>query len=300
MNLNPDISIIILNYNGLKDTEELLKSLVLHTKGNYEVILVDNGSKVDEGQVLLQKFSWITCIRTEKNLGFAGGNNTGIRKSRGKYFLLLNNDTVLEDDSVNKMAKFMEENPVIGAISPKLLYNDPVKNIQYAGFTKLSRVTLRNKCIGNNQPDSGQYMTPVRTAYTHGAAMMVRREVVEKAGGMEEDFFLYYEELDWCERIRSAGYEIWYYPYASVIHKESRSTGRNSAAKRYYMTRNRLIFASRHRKGTIKSAAILYQIFIASTAGIIRSLSQGRVDLAVATISGIRDFIMKKYGQWQR
>ncbi|MDD2425873.1 MAG: glycosyltransferase family 2 protein [Bacteroidales bacterium] len=299
MSLIPEISVIILNYNGLADTQELLESLFLNSKGNFEVLLVDNGSDTGETTTLSQKFKDITIIRTGENLGFAGGNNRGIIKARGRYILLLNNDTLIIDDSVNKMAAFMEKNPAIGALSPRLLYNDQERTLQYAGYTRLSLITLRNKCLGMGEADRGQYMEPSATAYTHGAAMMVRREVIEKSGVMEEDYFLYYEEMDWCERIKKAGYEIWYYPGSSVIHKESRSTGKESAAKSYYMTRNRLMFAERHRKGIVKIFAIIYLLSVAPAAGVYRSLAKGRRDNARAILFGVRDFLINRYGKWQ-
>jgi GT2 family glycosyltransferase len=291
----PDISFVILNYNGIEDTRELLNSIKKNLQGLlYEVIVVDNGSTRDEYAEISTQFHEFIILKNETNLGFSGGNNVGIRASNGRYIMLINNDTLLIDSSINLLVKKLDEHPEIGAISPKIHFFSPSGVIQYAGYTRLSRFTLRNKGIGYGETDRGQYDVPGRTESLHGAAMMVRREVINKVGLMPEDYFLYYEELDWSEMIKRGGFEIWFDPRAVIIHKESRSTGRNSPLKKYYMVRNRLIFAKRNRSGLTRIFAILYQLTIADTRELIGSLLVGRVDLAIATIHGVMDFFFNE------
>ena len=136
----------------------------------------------------------IRFIRSENNLGFAGGNNLGIREANGAYFFLVNNDTEFSPGLIEKLVAVLDSCPQVGAISPKILYFDEPGIIQYAGFTEMNMNTGRNRCIGQMEQDLGQYdNTTGPTGFVHGAAMMIRKEAVNKAGLMPELFFLYYE-----------------------------------------------------------------------------------------------------------
>jgi hypothetical protein len=289
--VSTDISFITVNYNGLAHTRELLLSMKRYLAGfNYEVIVVDNGSYSDETLSLRSDFPEYVFIRSEKNLGFAGGNNLGINESTGRYIMLINNDTLLTDSSVALLPAFMDRNPDIAALSPKIHFFKPPGTIQFAGYTELSSVTLRNKINGYSQPDIGQYDVPAETYFVHGAAMMVRREAIEKAGLMCEEYFLYYEELDWAMRFRESGYKLWYVPAALIVHKESMSTGVDTPLKKYYMTRNRLLFASRNRRGVIKILSYIYLMTFAGTKDILIAAISARWDLAKAVVRGVYDF----------
>lgn len=155
----------------------------------------------------------------------------------------------------------------------------------------LSSITLRNEGIGFGCPDDGRFDTPHTTPYLHGAAMMVKREVIEKAGMMPEIFFLYYEELDWCTHITRVGYELWYEPRCTVFHKESQSTGQLSALRTYYLTRNRLLYAWRNLDGSRRFLSIAYQMTVAAGKNGISFLLKGHPELLTATLKGISAFI---------
>jgi len=127
--------------------------------------------------------------------------------------------------------------------------------------------------------------------------MMVRREAIERAGMMPEEYFLYYEELDWSVRIREAGYRIAYDPRATVFHKESATTGRQSPLRSYYLTRNRLLFARRNRRGTARRLSVAYQLGVALPKSVLTSLLHNRRDLAAAVLRGARDFLRHKTGK---
>ena len=195
--MKPDISVITVNYNGLELTAAMIASLRQYVSTPIETIVVDNGSLRDEAHLLAERFPVIVAIRSERNLGFAGGNNLGLRAARGRYLLLLNNDTEVGDDSLHYLCYALENHPRWGAVSPKIRFADPPRPIQFAGYTPLSKITLRNGLVGFNREDDGSYDTPHETPYAHGAAMMVRRETIEQAGEMPELYFLYYEEIDW-------------------------------------------------------------------------------------------------------
>ena len=285
------LSIITINYNGLKDTCELIDTLPLNDE-TIEVIVVDNASTQDEATELEKRYPLIIVIRSDKNLGFAGGNNLGIKAAHGKYLFFINNDTILSQPSaLSLLITRLESSAQIGMVCPKIRFTWDKQPIQYAGYTPLSKITLRNKSIGFGEKDNGQYDTPHPTPYAHGAAMMVKREVIEKAGVMPECYFLYYEELDWSLMIRRAGYEIWYEPACTIFHKESQTTGQMSPLKTYFITRNRLLFAQRNAQKDTKYLTYVYLIIVVATKDISFHLLRGKFNLACAVIKGITDFI---------
>jgi GT2 family glycosyltransferase len=242
------ISIITVNYNQAAVTEDLLSSIIENNAYSpVEVIVVDNGSTTDPVPHWKTKYPFITFIRSEKNLGFAGGNNLGIAAAKGDYLFLVNNDTIFTGDLVSRLAGTLDMHPGTGMVSPKIVYYDQQDLLQYAGFTPMNYCTAQNRCVGYREKDNGQYdhLSGI-TAYAHGAAMMVKREAIGKAGLMAENYFLYYEELDWCERIRKAGYTIRVNMQAVIYHRESLSVGKQSSLKEYYMNRNRILFVRRN------------------------------------------------------
>ena len=283
-----ELSIITVNYNGLKDTCALIDSITFNE--DMEVIVVDNGSTNNEVCVLQERFPNIKTIRSDQNLGFAGGNNLGIKAAKGKYLYLINNDTIFKEFNPQVLIQRLESSPKIGMVCPKICFAWDDNPIQFAGYTLLSPITIRNRAIGFGEEDKGQYNTPHQTPYAHGAAMMLKREVINKVGLMPECYFLYYDELDWSMMITRAGYEIWYDPASTIYHKESQSTGQNSPLRTYYITRNRLLLVKRNFTGIKKYLAYTYLQMIVATRDIIKYLIKGRMDLLKSTIKGLRDF----------
>ena len=292
-----EISIITINYNGLKDTCALIETLPLED-ASLEVIVVDNASRNDEAAAIKQRYPQVNVIRSNKNLGFAGGNNLGIKAARGKYLLFINNDTLLYNiddehrgNSFKPLVDRLESSEHIGIVCPKIRFAWGSHPIQYAGYTPLSRITMRNRSIGFGEEDEGQYNTAHPTPYAHGAAMMVKREAIEHAGVMPECYFLYYEELDWSMMMRRAGYEIWYEPTMTIYHKESQSTGQKSPLRTYYITRNRLLFVRRNVPVYFRWLSYLYLIGLVSLKDCILFTIHKRPDLAKATIKGLCHFL---------
>ena len=290
--MKPRISVISVNYNGFALTAAMIDSLRRHVTTPLEIVVVDNGSQRDEATELQERYPEIIAMRSDENLGFAGGNNLGIRAASGDCLLLLNNDTEVADDTLHYLCDTLDADPSVGAVCPKIRFWASPQAIQFAGYTPLTRIN-----VGFGQTDDGRFDTPHDTPYAHGAAMMVRRETVEKAGPMPEEYFLYYEELDWSERIREAGYRIVYDPRATVFHKESATTGRQSPLRSYYLTRNRLLFARRNRRGAARRLSTLYQLGAALPKSVAAALLGGRRDLAAAVLRGGRDFLRHKTGK---
>lgn len=291
------VSIVSVNYNGYDVTCEMIESLLRYVTTPFEIIVVDNASVRNEARMLQEKYPEVRAFRSEVNLGFAGGNNIGIREAKGEYILLLNNDTTVDGDFLNPLIDRFLSEPKAGAVCPKIKFELLPGVLQFAGYTPLSRITLRNGLIGFMEMDVGQYESAHLTPYAHGAAMMVKRGVIDRAGEMPEIYFLYYEELDWSERFVDAGYEIWYEPKSVVYHKESASTGQNSPLRCYYLSRNRLLYAKRNRKGAFWLLSVFYQLIFVFIRDEIRYCISGSRDLFKATYKGVVDGLRGRFGK---
>ena len=254
----PLVSIITVNYNNAKVTVELMASLKRISYPRLEVIVVDNASAEDPTGAIQQEYPAARVIVSAQNLGFAGGNNLGIKAATGEYLFLVNNDTEFTEGLIEGLLEVFSQHPVV---SPKFHYFFQKGTIEYAGYKAVDTLTGRNSMIGCRETDNGQYDAFTETHYAHGGAMMVSAAALQKVGLMPEVYFLYYEEFDWCEQFKRQGYKI-YYQYKSLIyHKESMTTGKNSPLKTYYITRNRILFMRRNVKLPARMFFMLYFIF---------------------------------------
>jgi len=242
-------SIIILNWNGLQDTLECLASLKNVTHANYEVIVVDNNSSGNDVEVIEEKYGDFIqkVIINEKNLGFSGGNNIGIKNAlqdNPDYILLLNNDTVVEPDFLTKM---IEEsgNEKPGIITPMITYFDDKEKIWSAGGS-ISKIKASGFTFGHNDYFKNHIYNKYCT-FASGCCMLVKREVIEKVGLLDEDYFLYLEDTDYCQRVVDAGYKLLYVGSSRIYHKVFSTTARESnLLPLYYSIRNRLYFAKKN------------------------------------------------------
>ncbi len=260
---------------------------------NMEVIVVDNASNNQEDEIIARRYPQVKVIKSETNLGFAGGNNLGIQAAKGKYLFLVNNDTFFKDYNIQPLIERMESSSEIGIVCPKIRFAWGDNPIQFAGYTKLTRITVRNHAIGFNKNDSGQYETAHLTPYAHGAAMLISRDAINKVGLMPECYFLYYEELDWSMIFTRAGYQIWYEPQCTIYHKESQATGQSSPLRIYFITRNRLLLVQRNPNEFNKTLAYLYLLGIVAIRDILKYACSARFDHLCATIRAIIDFTFK-------
>ena len=243
----PLVSIITLNYNRAAVTAAFLKSSKSLLYPNYEILVCDMASGEYPGSVFnAASYPYTRLLVSEKNLGFAGGNNWGIRQAKGEYIFIVNNDTELTPDIIETLLLPFAQNPLIGVVCPKIKYFDNPRIIQYAGFRPMNPFSGRTFAIGDLEEDLGQYNISGPTMGAHGCAMMVKKEVIKKTGMFPEKFFLYYEEWDWSARILKAGYLIWYQSEATIYHKESMTVGKDNPMKTYYLTRNRILFMRRN------------------------------------------------------
>jgi GT2 family glycosyltransferase len=283
----PLVSIITVNYNAPDDTLEFLKSVKELTYPNLEIIVVDNASKVDPGAMIATAYPDVIYIRSEQNLGFAGGNNLGIKIAKGDYLFFLNNDTLLYHDFMEPIVNFMIAHPDAGMASPMVLYPDG-KTIQYAGGIGINPYTGRGKRVGLFEEDRGQYDSSCKTDFGHGAAMIVPRKVITDVGPMPELFFLYYEEHDWVEQVKRAGFNMYYIGTSKVLHKESISTGGfESPLKVYYLTRNRLLFMRRNTTGLPYYIGLIFFVLVSIPKNTLVYLFRGKLKLLKSFYQGI-------------
>lgn len=299
------VSVITVHYNQQEATVRLLDSVRHLEYPHIEMIVVDNGSADKLGEIMRRHYPEFVYIRSEQNLGFAGGNNLGIQRATGDYLFFVNNDAYLTPECVGLLVDFLEKNPTAGAVSPLICYDerDSIGRdiIQYAGMTEVNPITGRNRTAGARASDRGQFSEPLPTAYTHGAAMMITRETLAKAGPMPEDYFLYYEELDWCERIRKAGLELWVAPEARVYHAESLTMEKLGAQKTFYLTRNRIWFMRKWSSGWRLFAFYVYMALVAAPLHSIRRLADRDLSLLSAFWKGlIQGFNRSVDSDWSR
>ncbi len=258
----PLVSIITVNYDHPEVTCALLASLRMVTYPNLEIMVVDNASPNDDPGIIPASFPEVIFIQSTDNKGFAGGNNLAIRQAKGKYVLLLNNDTEVEPDFLEALVAKCEADVAIGAVSPKIKYWSNPDTIQFTGQAPINPWTVRSHGFGWGQKDDGQYDKDVPTYYVHGAAMLIPMDVIHQVGMMAEIYFLYYEELDWGARIRASGRNLWYVHNSVVYHKESVSVGKMSPFKTYWMNRSRWMYLRRNVHGLTFLIALLFQTFI--------------------------------------
>lgn len=215
-----DLSVIILSFNTKELLLNCLKSIFKQTKGiKYEVIVVDNGS-VDGSPALVKKLAKshknLVLLKNSENLGFASGNNLGIEKAKGDYIMLLNSDTILKDNSLKKLVNFSQRHPKIGIVGPRLLNKDGTHQPSTSPF-----LTLPKLFLWLVTGDRFLYRSPSKTLsvdWVMGAVFLVKKEVIDQVGLLDENFFMYVEEMEWCYRAKQAGWQVWFYPGAEVFH----------------------------------------------------------------------------------
>lgn len=298
----PKVSIIILNWNRLEDTIECIESLKKITYLNYKVIVVDNGSKGNDAEILEEKYKdYIKVIKNKENLGFAGGNNVGIRqisKEGGSdYILLLNNDTVVEPNFLTELVKVGEADPRIGIVGGKILYYYDPNRIWYAGgkwgkFSIVYHVNVNklDKDIVNDRD--------TETDWVMGCLLLMKTSIIKEVGLLSEDYFLYVEETDFCLRVQKSGYKIYYTPKAKIWHKWGASTNkkRDSIIPHYYSARNQLYFAKKYLPFNRKMAFYLF-FFSYRMFRFIQWFFQGRWDFIKFACLGIGDFLRGRRGK---
>ena len=275
---NPQISIITVVYRELEATLDFMKSLKAQSFSDYELILVDNDPKEDHSVSYLNIIPDTQIIRTDKNLGFAGGNNVGIKAAKGEFLFFLNNDTIVTPGFFEALLRELRSKRY-DAVSPIIHYYEPPLGIQFRGCTKID-------LFGRNSESSSN-----KTAYLHGAAMALSRSMVDQIGLMPEQYFLYYEEIDWSEKMVAKGFKVGLCTNAMIYHKASVSTGNQSPFKTYYINRNRLWFMHENRAFPTALFFTMYWLCVAMPWKLFRHLLKKEIKQFQALVHATKDGI---------
>lgn len=275
MKPQPLVSIITINFRQAAITCDLLDTLRQLSYTNVELLLVDNGQQQDESTLFREHYPAVQIISSIENVGFAGANNLAIRHAKGEYILLLNNDTLVPSGFLEPIVDTMERHEKIGIVSPKIYYHDIPNTLQFAGEGQIDYRTGRGQDTAKGQLDQGQFEQSKTISLAHGACMLIRRRALEDIGLLSEDYFLYYEELDYCVRTRQAGWEIWYTAESYIHHRESMSVGKFSVLKTYYMFRNRWLFIQRFAPQGSYWRFVLYFLCLTMPINVLRLAIKG-------------------------
>ncbi|HYM20778.1 MAG TPA: glycosyltransferase family 2 protein [Candidatus Kapabacteria bacterium] len=292
----PRIGIVIVHLNAYDDTSVCLRSLEAMTYPNASIIVVDNGSTDGSGERLRQEFPGLIHLHSGENLGCTGGNNIGIEyaiTSGCDHVLMLNNDTVITPGFVEPLVERMLSDETIGAVSGKIYYYPPAvsgrdKIIWYAGSFQKWHTGFHH--IGESEEDHGQFDLAMRTEYASGSLMLMRGEVIRMIGGLSNEYFIYWEESDWCLHARELGYSSWYEPRSAIYHNfKSAVAGKESPFYMYMQTRNSFIFARRRFHGLLFIRHFfLYPFYIGYRWLVVKRA--GNTVAAKAVIRGIIDY----------
>ncbi|MGV2963545.1 glycosyltransferase family 2 protein [Paenibacillus sp. AGC30] len=282
----PDASIIIVNYNTRQLTLDCLASVyATHTSYRLEIIVIDNASHDGSVEAIREVYPSVQLIANNHNTGFAVANNQGIKVAIGRYILLLNSDTVIQPDTLQTMVGFMDRHPEMGASGCKVILPDgsldkackrgfptPSASFYYAfGISRLfpDRPKFNQYQLGHLSPDD-EY--PVDCLV--GAFMLVRRETIEQVGGLDETFFMYGEDIDWCYRIKEAGWGIFYYPRTYIVHYKGGSARRKPLKITYEFHRAMWVFHRKHyakKYNLLTNTAVWVGISLKFTLSLLRS-----------------------------
>ena len=292
---------IVLGYHSRDYVGDCIES-VLASRVPSRVLFVDNASGDGSDDYIRERFAGrdVEVLQSGSNLGYAGGNNVGIRaamKWNPEFILVLNPDTVLDPECIGRLVAVLEQQPNAGLASPMIHYAGGEKRIWYAG-SDMDWDRGISGHIGLGHTDDGSYGPAGPTFRACGAAMLARTSAIEKVGLMDDVYFLYYEEIDWSMRFKEAGYEIWFVPEAVCHHAVGSSTdGADSALYRYYMTRNNLLFMSRFGGAHERTfQRFLYRDALHRIKGWLRHPNRGNLRRIQATLKGFVDFRRQRFG----
>jgi GT2 family glycosyltransferase len=260
----PSVGVVVLNWNGIDDTLECLRSLAAVDYPAREIIVVDNGSRASPRQRILEDFPSVTYLETGRNLGYAGGNNVGIRyalEHGHDYVLVLNNDTCVEPHSLRAAVAVAETDSRIAAVSVKIVCFDEPARVWVA----YGRLTYRKglvRLIGYLQPDDGRFDQQLDVEWVPGTAIFLRRAALERVGLFDEEFFAYHEDVDWCTRAREQEWRLVYAPCARIFHKGHRSSGGGGfvTPRQYLAGRNMVLFVLKHGRWYQRLQFLILQI----------------------------------------
>jgi GT2 family glycosyltransferase len=299
---NPEainLLIVVLTYNGLDLTVACLESLRRVTWQNYTVLVIDNNSSDGTYEAIQAKFPEVMLLKCAQNLGFAEGNNIGLQYAYAmgyNYALLLNNDTEVAPDFLEPLVQAMESDPSCGAVGPMIFYHSQPNVIWSVGGIA-NRNLGKTEMRGLDQVNNGQFDEPAEVDFVTGCALLIRVSVLPAIGLIDPRFGMYFEETEWCARIRSAGYAILVVPESKIWHKISPGQQSLSLRVTYYMTRNRLLYLKlTNAPPSAWLHAALLQDWRTWLSWNLRSRWKDRREVQKAIPMAWRDFMIGRFG----
>ncbi|MEW6377851.1 MAG: glycosyltransferase family 2 protein [Thermodesulfobacteriota bacterium] len=262
-----DLSIIIVNWNIKDLLMQCLGSILQMTQGfKKEIFVVDNGSEDGSPSMVKERFPEVDLIENSRNLGFARASNQALRVSKGRYCLLLNPDTQVKEEAIEKLISFMDAYPKVGVAGAQLLNSDGYKQNSIANFPSLTTELLNKNLLRWLFPDrfpgkERNYSEPIEVDSVIGACMMVRKEAMEQVGLLDEDYFLFLEETDWCYRMKKAGWKVYHVPQAEVYHFQGKSAEKEKKRAKVEYYRSRYHFFKKNR-GSLQWSILLIGLLI--------------------------------------
>lgn len=284
MKNNARVAIVVLNWNGWRDTLECLASLEKLNYPNYEVVVVDNGSTDGSQTMIRDAYPGITVLEMGDNLGFAVANNYAIRYAinEGADFLwLLNNDTVVDTEALNALITEAVSDRRVGMVGSKIKWYYQPDTIGNAGGA-ISTSTARTWLVGAGEADVGQWDMPRDVDWVSGCSMLASKELVEDVGLLDRRFFLFFEETDWAIRARQKGWRVRYQPKSTVWHKVSSSVKRDSPNMVFHFARSSVLFAKKHA-----ASRFLLSLGMTAMFWVLRPLLRGSLAAASAGVRGL-------------
>lgn len=293
--MKPKVVVIIVIWNGLADTLECLRSLFQDGYPNLEIVLVDNGSTDGSVEVIREKQFPVHVINAGSNLGFTGGNNLGLVEAQrlgARYVFLLNNDTTLEKGVIRALVDAAEAHPSAGIVAPVMHYYNTPADIWFAGGQLVIR---KGEATHDQSFHPGRNGAPYPTAWISGCAMLVRAVAIEHVGGLDDRFYLTWEDVDWSVRMKRAGWFLLVVPKARIFHKCAKSGEKLKNIGSYYAVRNSLLFASKHAGAGYWSA--MANIISSHLRAGLRSRDENKVRILSTTFEGLLAHILGRYGR---
>jgi N-acetylglucosaminyl-diphospho-decaprenol L-rhamnosyltransferase len=249
-----ELTVIILSWNTRDLLEKCLHSLLSWTsRADFEILVIDNGSSDGSQQMVMKNFPQVQLVENKKNLGFAGGNNQGISLNKSPYVLLLNSDAFTTENALNSLMDLMERQKRAGIVGAQLINLDGSFQASYSKFPGLWQEFLilsglgrffRGRYYPSHGPETEN--GPKIVDYVEGACLLARREAIEQAGALSEEFFMYAEEVDWCFTMKEFGWQVWYQPAAKIIHLGGASSHNRQTEREGDLYRSRVIFFRKH------------------------------------------------------
>lgn len=294
---HPLVVTVILNTNRRDDTLACLASLRQTSYPNHRIIVLDNASTDGSAEAIIAQFPEVQLLQLSENLGYAGNNNVGIVEAiaqKAEWIFVLNEDTLLDPDCLSQLVEVGSTSADIGIVGPMVYHHQEPTRIQSAGGRLGPR--WQSQHIGQNEPDQGQFLQPHNVDWICGCAILVRTAVVEQVGPLDERFFYYWEETEWCLRAGRAGWQIVHVPAAKLWHKGVQPTYQPGPNVTYYSTRNRFLMMAKHHAPLAVWTAVWWENLRTLFSWTVKPKWRSMRPHRDAMWQGIADFLRQRWG----